>query len=88
VTDTVERRHRHRPERIDLADGDHLISDQAFLAQYVARASYRTGKRLDHEGLPYVYINGLKYRPVRRGQEWLASRIKVLGPQPKSRRKR
>jgi hypothetical protein len=29
--------------------------------------------------LPFTLIYGLKYRPVRRGQEWLRSRIKTLG---------
>ena len=45
----------------------------------MAGATYRTGGRADDEGLPSTLINGLKYRPVRRGQEWLRSRIKTLG---------
>jgi hypothetical protein len=87
-TAQIKPRHRHRPERIDLADGDYLIPDKNFLAQFLAGASYRTGKRLDDQGLPFIIVNGLKYRPVRRGQEWLVSRIKVLGQQPRRHRRR
>jgi hypothetical protein len=84
---TAERQRRPRPDRIDLDDGDYLIPDADFLAQYMAGATYRTGKRADDEGLPFALINGLKYRPVRRGQEWLRSRIKTLGREPKRRRR-
>ena len=63
------------------------LADQAFRAQFMAGATYRTGKRADDDGLPFTLINGLKYRPVRRGQEWLRSRIKTLG-QAKLRRRR
>jgi hypothetical protein len=54
----------------------------------MAGATYRTGKRADNDGLPFTLINGLKYRPVRRGQEWLRSRIKTLGQGTKLRRRR
>jgi hypothetical protein len=60
---------------------------EAFRAQFMAGATYRTGKRADDDGLPFTLINGLKYRPVRRGQEWLRSRIKTLG-HAKLRRRR
>ena len=53
----------------------------------MAGATYRTGGRADDEGLPSTLINGLKYRPVRRGQEWLRSPITTLG-QAKLRRRR
>jgi hypothetical protein len=84
---------QRRPDRIDLDDGDYLIPDQAFRAQFMDGAIFRTGKRADDDGLPFTLINGLKYRPVRRGQEWLRSRIKTLGhplyrPQPTHRHRR
>ena len=60
---------------------------EALRAQFMAGATYRTGRRADDEGLPSILINGLKYRPVRRGQEWLRSRIKTLG-HAKLRRRR
>jgi hypothetical protein len=41
------RQRRPRPDRIDLDDGDYLIPDQAFRAQFMAGAPYRTGKRAD-----------------------------------------
>ena len=61
---------------------------EALRAQFMAGATYRTGKRADDDGLPFTLINGLRYRPVRRGQEWLRSRIKTLGQEPKLRRRR
>ena len=85
---TAERQRRPRPNRIDLDDGDYLIPDEAFRDQFMAGATYRTGKRADNDGLPFTLVNGLKYRPVRRGQEWLRSRIKTLGQEPKLRRRR
>jgi hypothetical protein len=85
---TAQRQRRPRPDRIDLDDGDYLIPDEAFRTQFMAGATYRTGKRADNDGLPFTLINGLKYRPVRRGQEWLRSRIKTLGQEPKLRRRR
>ena len=60
---------------------------EALRAQFMAGATYRTGRRADDEGLPSILINGLKYRPVRRGQEWLRSPITTLG-QAKLRRRR
>jgi hypothetical protein len=85
-TDLTITQRRPRPDRIDLDDGDYLIPDEAFRAQFMAGATYRTGKRADNDGLPFTLINGLKYRPVRRGQEWLRSRIKTLGQKPNRRR--
>jgi hypothetical protein len=60
---------------------------EAFRGEFMAGATYRPGKRADDDGLPFTLINGLKYRPVRRGQEWLRSRIKTLG-HAKLRRRR
>jgi hypothetical protein len=78
ATQVVETQHT----RIDVA-GMYF----AALQRSGAAAKTVDGKRADDDGLPFTLINGLKYRPVRRGQEWLRSRIKTLG-QAKLRRRR
>jgi hypothetical protein len=47
TTAAAGRQRRPRPDRIDLDDGDYLIPDQVFRAQFMAGATYRTGKRAD-----------------------------------------
>src|SRR5947208_2237571 len=82
----ASRRHRIRPDRIELPDADLSVPDEAFRRYELAGVRYRTAKRYDYEGLPFLMIGGLKYRPVQRGRQWKASRIKVLGQAPKRRR--
>jgi hypothetical protein len=70
----IERQVHTAPERISL-DGDELVRDDIFHIEVLAGANRRTGKRYERDGLPFVYIRGLKYRPLREGREWLANRI-------------
>jgi hypothetical protein len=76
---------RDRPRRIEIAN-DVLIIDEDFCAEVLAGATRRTGSRLEAEGLPYTFIAGRKYRPLRESQAWLAARIQRRN-QPKPKRK-
>jgi hypothetical protein len=69
------------PARIVL-NGDELVRDDVFHTEVLAGANRRTGKRYERDGLPYVLIRGLKYRPLREGREWLANRIQRPNQKP------
>lgn len=74
-----------RPRRIEIKD-DVLLIDADFHKEVLAGASRRTGKRLEAEGLPYVMVTGVKYRPLNAGRAWLADRITIKN-QPQKRRR-
>lgn len=74
-----------RPRRIEIP-GDVLVIDEDFHQEVLAGASRRTGKRLEAEGLPYVMVSGIKYRPLNGGRTWLADRITHRNQKPKRRR--
>jgi hypothetical protein len=61
-------------ERIEIPN-DVLILDAEFCRVVLAGATRRTARRLEHEGLPYTFVAGRKYRPLAEGQAWLAARI-------------
>lgn len=63
-----------------------LIIDEDFHKEVLAGASRRTGKRLEAEGLPFLMLTGVKYRPLNAGRAWLSNRIKHKNPQQKRRR--
>ena len=71
---TIERQFHTAPPRIDLGD-DVLVRDDVFHAEVLAGANRRTGKRYEREGLPFILIRGMKYRPLREGRKWVADRI-------------
>jgi hypothetical protein len=73
-----------RPRRIELQN-DVLIIDEDFHREVLAGASRRTGKRLEAEGLPYIMVTGVKYRPLNAGRTWLADRITRKQPQKRRR---
>jgi hypothetical protein len=73
-----------RPRRIELGD-DVLVIDADFHKEVLAGASRRTGKRLEAEGLPYIMVTGVKYRPLNAGRTWLADRITRKQPQKRRR---
>jgi len=75
-----------RPRRIELPD-DVLVIDEDFHTEVLAGASRRTGKRLDAEGLPFLMVTGVKYRPLKAGRAWLADRIKRKNKTPQQRRR-
>jgi hypothetical protein len=62
------------PRRIAIP-GDTLVPDQVFLASVCNGASRRTGARYDARGLPFVMVNGEKWRPLEEGRKWLATQI-------------
>jgi hypothetical protein len=61
--------------RIELPDGDVLVPDAEFL-KTAGDVTARTGNNWDQQGCPYVMIGGRKFRPLKAGLNWLASRIK------------
>jgi hypothetical protein len=72
-----------RPERIDLGD------DIAVRNDIVAASEGRTERALNAEdarGAPFVIISKVKYRPIKRYREYLASKIQQRN-QKRRRRK-
>jgi hypothetical protein len=70
---------------IELPDGDVLIPDAEFLKK-AGGITARTGNAWDRLGCPFVMIGGRKYRPLKGGLSWLATRIQRRNPprRPKS----
>ena len=63
-----------RPERL-LIGGEQMVRNDV-----VAReegACERTINRLDSLGAPYIYIGGVKYRPIERCHKFMLAQIKV-----------
>jgi hypothetical protein len=71
-----------RPERIPLGE-DTLIRNDIVAAFY--GSSERALNRGDAAGAPYTLIAGVKYRPEKGYQEFLASQIQRRGAKPKRR---
>jgi hypothetical protein len=71
-----------RPERIPLGD-DTLIRNDILASTY--GSSERALNRGDAAGAPYVLVAGVKYRPERGYQEYLAGRIQRRGGKPARR---
>jgi hypothetical protein len=44
----------------------------------------RTLNRRDKDGAPYIYIGGVKYRPIERYHEFMLGRIQVHQPPTKA----
>ena len=83
-----ESHHRRPPtERIEIP-GDVLLIDQLWCDEVLGGASTKTSKRLEAEGLPYVFIRGSKYRPLNEGREFVAARIQRRNQPPRRRRTR
>jgi hypothetical protein len=66
--------------------GDVLVPDAEFCAEVLNGATRRTARRLEREGLPYVMVRGLKFRPLNEGRSWLAGRIQRKGQSRQRRR--
>jgi hypothetical protein len=49
-------------------------------------ACERTINRLDSLGAPYIYIGGVKYRPIERYHKFMLAQIKVRNQPPTKRR--
>ena len=65
------------PDRIPLPDDDYAVPDRDFCDHILDGCSRRTAKRYEAEGLPRLEIRGRIFRPLRAGQQWLASRIQT-----------
>jgi hypothetical protein len=81
-----KRRKEARPERI-------VVGDETFERNDITAKRYggseRTINRGDREGAPYRYFNGVKYRPMRRYDNFVLNTIQELKLQaPKRRRRR
>jgi hypothetical protein len=64
---------------IELPDGDVLVPDAEFLKK-AGDVTARTGNNWDRQGCPFIMIGGLKYRPLKAGLRWIASRIQRRNP--------
>ena len=47
----------------------------------------RTLNRRDKDGAPYIYIGGVKYRPIERYHRFMLGQIQVRNQSPKKRRR-
>jgi len=72
-----------RPERIDIGD-DELVRNDIIARD--ERRSERGLNRGDADGAPYTYVGAVKYRPIKRYQKFLASRIRQAQPLSRHRR--
>ena len=82
---TKDRRRSARPERIMIGTEEMVRND------VVARdegACERSINRLDPLGAPYIYIAGVKYRPLARYHQFILAQIKVRNRPTKRRRRR
>jgi hypothetical protein len=87
ILDTVKtkdrRRRSARPERLVIG-GEELVRNDV-----VAREkgeSERTTNRGDARGAPYIYIAGVKYRPIERYHKFMLGQIQVRN-QPATKRR-
>jgi hypothetical protein len=74
-----------KPEQIDIGS-DLLVRNDVIAVQQ--GTSVRTVDRGDAAGAPYILVGGVKYRPLREYQQFLAGRIQRRKQQPIRRRRR
>jgi hypothetical protein len=72
-----------RPERIPFADGDVLVRNDIIAAEL--GSSERAMNRGDAAGAPFIYVSGVKYRPLNAYREFLAGKVIRRGQAPKRR---
>jgi hypothetical protein len=86
ATIPINRRLRaSHPETIDIGD-DTLVRNDVIAAKQ--GTSERTVNRGDARGAPFIYVGGVKYRPIGRYREFLSRQIVVRGQPPVRRRRR
>jgi hypothetical protein len=73
-----------KPERIDIGS-DMLVRNDTLAREH--GVAERTLDRGDARGSPYVYIGGVKYRPLREFNEFVAASIVRRGSAPTRRRR-
>jgi hypothetical protein len=72
-----------RPERMNIA-GEQMVRND-IVARDEGEAE-RTLNRRDKDGAPYIYIGGVKYRPIERYHQFILGRIQVRN-QPTTKRR-
>lgn len=81
---TKDRRRSARPERIMIGGVEFARND--VLAAEQGGVTERTINRGDKDGAPFIYIGGVKYRPVERYHQYMLGRIQVRNQTPLRRR--
>ena len=81
---TKDRRRSARPERIMIGGVEFARND--VLAAEQGNVTERTINRGDKDGAPFVYIGGVKYRPVEEYHKFLLGRIQRRNRPPPKRR--
>ena len=77
-----KRDRRAHPERI--AIGDETFERNDIRARRLCM-SERSLNRGDAQGAPYVFLGGIKYRPIERHDAFILASIQQRKPQPKAR---
>jgi hypothetical protein len=80
-----DRRRSARPERLVIGDEEMVRND------VIAReegACEKTVNRRDKDGAPFLYMAGVKYRPIRRYHQFLLGLIQSRNQPPLRRRRR
>jgi hypothetical protein len=80
-----KRRKEARPEHINVADE---IFERNDITAKRYGGSERTINRGDRDGAPYRYFNGIKYRPMKRYDNYVLSTIEQHKPQEAKRKRR
>jgi hypothetical protein len=77
------RRREAHPERIAIGDENFERNDVRAKNLHMSVRSLNRGDRL---GAPFVFLGGVKYRPVERHDAFILASIQVRKPEPKRRR--
>ena len=81
---TKDRRRSARPERLWIGGVEFARND--VVAQQQGGITERTINRGDKDGAPYIYIGGVKYRPIEQYHQFLLGRMQVRNQPPAKRR--
>ena len=77
-------RRSDRPERL-MIGGEEMVRNDV-VAREQGGVAERTINRGDKDGAPFIYIGGVKYRPIGRYHEFMLGRIRVRNQPSKKRR--
>jgi hypothetical protein len=77
------RRREAHPERITIANETFERNDIRAKKLCMSERSLNRG---DRQGAPYVFLGGVKYRPVERHDAFILASIQQRKPEPKRRR--
>jgi hypothetical protein len=79
-----DRRRSARPERLWIGGVEFVRND--VVAQEQGNITERTVNRGDKDGAPYIYLGGVKYRPIARYHEFLLAQVQVRN-RPRNKRR-